>query len=200
VSVPLRALAGWIVVLGFAVAILLPNGHVCREADAVEVRRQWSYSQERWFYGCWPSQDVIERGVPFRPTDAQTDLRIPLRIGAVVGGLLLALIVLAKDRRRSSDDREQQPAPRTTSVPTWVLVALATLGGASFALVLSVREEPFCLLRSRAPGGLSCAYRSFFGWDTEPILVAVLFTVCGAVGGAAAGLLAARRAKLARAS
>jgi hypothetical protein len=73
VSVSLRLLAGAIVGLGLAVAILLPKGYACGEADAAEVHRQWSYSQERWFHGCWPSQDVIDRGVRFKPMDARSD-------------------------------------------------------------------------------------------------------------------------------
>jgi hypothetical protein len=194
-------LAGAIVGLGLAVAILLPNGHVCREADAAEVHRQWSYSQERWFYGCWPSQDVIDRVDPFtiRPTDAHTDWRIPLRIGAVAAGLLVAWIVVTRGRRQVPTDREQQPAPWTPTVSTWVLVAFSALGGAVIALLLTIREDPYCILFSRAPGGLSCTYRSFFGWDAEPILVEVLFTVVGAACGAAIGLLAQRRTNLAAA-
>jgi hypothetical protein len=200
VSVSLRASVGSIVVLGFAVAILLPNGHVCLETDALEVRRQWSYSQERWFYGCWPSQDVIERGIPFRPTGAHTDLRIPLRIGAVAASLLIAWIVVDKSRRRSSSDDEQEPAQSTTTVPTVVIVELSALGGAVIALLLTIREDPYCILFSRAPGGLSCTYRSFFGWNATPILVELLFTVVGAIGGMAVGLSAAHAARISEAA
>jgi hypothetical protein len=197
VTASLRTLAGPIVGLGLAVAILLPNGYVCSEQDAAEVRRQWSYSQERWFYGCWPSQDVIERGVPSRPTDADTDRRIPLRIGAVAAALLIAWIAVSKGRREVPTDGEQLPAAWTTTVPTWVLVALSALGGGVIALLLTLREDSYCILFRRLPGGLSCTYRSFFGWDAEPILVEALFSVVGAAGGAPIGLLAARGARVA---
>ena len=191
-----RMLAGAIVGLGLTVAILMPSGFVCAERDAIDVRRQWSYFQERWFYGCYPSQPVIDRGIPFMPMDARTDWRTPLRLGAAAAGLLIAWIVIGKSRRPLPNGRGQQPNRRTATVPTSVLVAFSALGGAVIALLLTVRQDPYCILRSRAPGGLSCTYRSFFGWDAEPILVEVLFTVVGAAGGLAVGLLAARHGKL----
>jgi len=193
-STSTRVLAGSILGIGLAVAVLLPTGHVCTAPDAVEVRRQWSYSEERWSYGCWLSEEVFERGTPFMPTDARTDWRIPFRAGAVVAGLLIAWMVVGNDRRLVATDRDQAPPPWATAGWTRVSVALYAFGGAVIALLLTLRHDSYCILFSRAPGGLSCSYRSFFGWDAEPILVEILFTVIGAAGGAVVGVLIARLA------
>jgi hypothetical protein len=186
-------LAGSILALGLAVAALLPNGYTCGSREPVEVGRQWSYSQDRFFYLCKPTPEAMEaleaqeHSLPFRPTDADIDRRIPIRIGAVVVALLIAWAVLANAER----------SPRTTT-SAWsrTIITLYGLFGATIALLLTLREDSFCLLlRGRAPGSLSCSYRSFFGWDAEPILVEVLFTVVGAAVGTAAGVLVARWAR-----
>jgi hypothetical protein len=45
-----RVLAVPIVLLGSAAAIALPNGYTCGEGTVLEVHRQWSFGQERWFH------------------------------------------------------------------------------------------------------------------------------------------------------
>jgi hypothetical protein len=183
-------LAGSILALGLAVAALLPNGYACGTQEPVEVGRQWSYSQERFFYGCHPTPEAKEaletqeHFLPWKPADADIDWRIPMRIGAVVVALLIAWAVLANGERSPG---------KTTSARNRTIITLYGLIGATIALLLTLREDSFCLLlRGRAPGSLSCSYRSFFGWDAEPILVEVLFTVVGAAVGTAAGVLVAR--------
>jgi hypothetical protein len=184
-----RVLAGSILALGLAVAVLLPNGYACGTQEPVEVGRQWSYSQERFFYGCHPTLEAKEaletqeHFLPWRPTDADIDWRIPMRIGAVVLALLIAWAVLANGERSPG---------RTTSARSRTIITLYGLFGATISLLLTLREDSLCLLRGRAPGSLSCSYRSFFGWNAEPILVEVLFTVVGAAAGAVAGVLVAR--------
>jgi len=179
-----------ILALGLAVAVLLPNGYTCGTREPVEVGRQWSYSQERFFYGCYPTPEAREaletqeHFLPWMPLEADTDRRIPVRIGAVVVALLTAWAVLANGQRSPG---------RTTIARSRTIITLFGLFGAAIALLLTLREDPFCLLlRGRAPGSLSCSYRSFFGLDAEPILVEVLFTVVGAALGTAAGVLVAR--------
>jgi hypothetical protein len=186
-------LAGSILALGLAVAVLLPNGYTCGIQEPVEVGRQWSYSQDRFFYGCHPTPEAMEaletqeHFLPWMPTDADIDWRIPVRIGAVGIALLIARAVVA-DGRRSPD--------RMSSTRSRTIVILYGLLGATIALLLTFREDSFCLLlRGRAPGSLSCSYRSFFGWHAEPIFVEVLFTVVGAAVGAAAGVLVVRWAR-----
>ena len=71
---------GAILVVGFAVAVLLPNGRTC---DSGARFRQWSYANKEWSYGCGPGEN--------HPMDAKVDLRIPLRIGVGIATLLLAL-------------------------------------------------------------------------------------------------------------
>ena len=189
----LRVLAGTIVVLGLAVAVLLPNGYACRERDAVEVRRQWSYSQERWFYGCYPSREVIERGLPSHPMDAVSDWRIPLRIGVVVAGFALAWAVVARVNGqgflRPALDAERRTAYRTTDGLIRILIILYALLGATIAFLLMLHLDSFCV---RAADGLACSYKSFLGWNMEPILAEVLVAIVGAVGGAGLGVLVAR--------
>jgi hypothetical protein len=186
-------LAGSVWALGLAVAALLPNGYTCGTQEPVEVGRQWSYSQERFFYGCYPTPEAREaletqeHFLPWMPLEADTDRRIPVRIGAVVVALLTAWAVLANGQRSPG---------RTTIARSRTIITLFGLFGAAIALLLTLREDPFCLLlRGRAPGSLSCSYRSFFGWSAEPIFVEVLFTVAGAAAGAAAGVLAVRWAR-----
>jgi hypothetical protein len=188
-----RVLAGSILALGLAVAVLLPNGYACGTQEPVEVGRHWSYSQKRFFYGCHLTPEAMEaletqeHSIPFRPTDADIDRRIPMRIGAVVVALLIAWAVLANGQRSPG---------RTTSARSRTIIILYGLFGATIALLLTIRQDSFCLLlRGRTPGSLSCSYRSFFGWDTEPIHVEVLFTVVGAAAGAAAGVLVVRWAR-----
>lgn len=125
--------------------------------------------------------------LPGMPAGADIDWRIPMRIGAVIAALLIAWALLANGRR-SPDG--------TTIARSRTIIILYGLFGATIALLLTLREDSFCLLlRGRTPGSLSCSYRSFFGWDAEPILVEVLFTVLGAAVGAAAGVLVARWAR-----
>ena len=176
--------------LGLAVAVLLPNGYTCGTQEPVEVGRQWSYSQKRFFYGCHPTPEAMEalqtqeHFRPWMPTDADIGWRIPIRIGAVVGALLIAWAVVANGQRSPG---------WTTSAWNRAIINPYGLFGATIALLLTIRQDSFCLLlRGRAPGSLSCSYRSFFGWNAEPILVEVLFTVVGAAVGAAAGLLVVR--------
>ncbi|MGH2641042.1 MAG: hypothetical protein ACRDGO_05015 [Actinomycetota bacterium] len=151
--------------------------------------RQWSYSQERFSYGCHPTPEAMEvleaqeHFVPWRSSDADIDWRVPIRIGAVAIALLIAWAVVANGQRSPG---------RKTSAGSRTIIGLYGLFGGTIALLLTLREDSFCLrLRGRAPGSLSCSYRSFFGWDAEPILVEVLFTVVGAAVGAAAGMLVA---------
>jgi hypothetical protein len=188
-----RVLAGSILALGLAVAVLLPNGYACGTQEPVEVGRQWSYSQERFFYGCHPTPETMEaletqeHFLPWMPTDADVDWRIPMRIGAVVVALLIAWAVLANGQRFPG---------KTKNTRGRTIIALYGLVGATVALLLTLREDSFCLLlRGRAPGSLSCSYRSFFGWDAEPVLVEVLVTMVGAALGAAVGVLVARWAR-----
>jgi hypothetical protein len=182
-----RVLAGSIWALGLAVAVLLPNGYACGTREPVEVGRQWSYSQERFFYGCYPTPEAMqaleaeEHFVPWHPMGADIDRRIPMRIGAVVVALLIAWAILANGRRSSG---------MTTNTRSRTIITVYGLLGATIALLLTLREDSFCLLL--APGSLSCSYRSFLGWDAEPILVEVLVTMVGAASGAAAGVLVAR--------
>jgi hypothetical protein len=188
-----RILAGSILVLGLAVAVLLPNGYACSTSEPVEVGRQWSYSQERFFYGCRPTPELIEaleaqeHFMPWRGMDADIDWRIPVRIGAVLITALLAWAVLANGQRSFN---------RTPSARSRAIIALSGLLGATIALLLTLREDSFCLLlHGRIPGSLSCSYRSFFGWNAEPILVEVLYAAVGSAVGAAAGALVARWAR-----
>jgi hypothetical protein len=91
VSGQLRLLVGLVLAIGLAVAAFLPNGHACNDG---ELFRQWSYTQERWFYGCRPSAEEIERHkgsfFPYKPMAADVDRRIPLRIGLGLAALSLA--------------------------------------------------------------------------------------------------------------
>jgi hypothetical protein len=185
-----RVLAGSILALGLAVAVLLPKGYACSTQEPVEVGRQWSYSQERFSYGCRPTPELIEaleaqeHFMPWHPMGADIDRRIPVRIGAVLIAALLAWAVLANGQRSFN---------RTAGARSRAIITMYGLLGATIALLLTLREDSFCLLlHGRIPGSLSCSYRSFFGWNAEPILVEVLFTVIGGVVGAAAGALIAR--------
>ena len=116
-----RVLAGSILTLGLAVVVLLPNGYACGTQEPVEVGRQWSYSQERFFYGCYPIPEAMdaleaqEHFVPWHPMGADVDRRTPMRIGAVVVALLIAWAVLANGRRSSG---------RTTTTRSRTIVAL----------------------------------------------------------------------------
>jgi hypothetical protein len=154
-----RVLAGSILALGLAVAVLLPNGYACGTREPVEVGRQWSYSQERFFYGCYPTPEAMEtleaqeHFVPWHPMGADIDWRIPMRIGAVVVALLIAWAVLANGRRSSG---------RTTKTRGGTIIALYGLVGATVALLLTLREDSFsCFFedahpaRSLAPTGRS---------------------------------------------
>jgi hypothetical protein len=186
-------LAGSILALGLAIAVLLPDGYTCGTQEPVEVGRQWSYSQDRFFYGCYLTPEAMEtleaqgHFMPFHPMGAYIDRRIPMRIGAVLVAFLIAWAVLANGQRSPG---------RTTSPRSRTIIILYGLFGATIALLSTIRQDSFCLLlRGRAPGSLSCSYRSFFGWEAEPILVEVLFTVVGAAVGAAAGLLVVRWAR-----
>jgi hypothetical protein len=100
----LRLLVGMVLAIGLAVAAFLPNGHACSDG---ELFRQWSYTQERWFYGCRPSAEEIERHqgsfFPYYPMDAAVDRRIPLRIGLGLVALSLAWGLAARELRHPSD-------------------------------------------------------------------------------------------------
>jgi hypothetical protein len=128
--------------------------------------------------------ETQEHFQPWRATDADIDWRIPIRIGAVLVALLIAWAVIANGQRSPGG---------TTNARSRTIVTVWGLFGATIALLLTLREDSFCLLLR--PGSLSCSYRSFFGWDTEPIFVEVLFTVLGAAVGAAAGVLVAHWAR-----
>lgn len=184
-STSTKVLAGSIFALGLGIAVLLPNGHVCRERGVVEVRRQWSYTQERFFYGCYLTPELTasidDRGVPYHPMGAHTDWRIWFRVGALAYGLLIAWIIV----------RTQDRATGTIAIQPWVFVAFYALAGAVIALLLTLQADSYCIRQGRGPGSLSCSYRSFFGWDAEPMVVEVLFALVGAVVGAAAGVLVA---------
>jgi hypothetical protein len=137
-----RVLAGSILALGLAVAVLLPNGYACGTQEPVEVGRQWSYSQERFFYGCYPTPDAMEaleaqeHFVPWHPMGADIDRRIPMRIGAVVVALLIAWAVLANGRG----------SPGGTNGRSRASISLYGLVGATNAHLLTLREDSFCLL------------------------------------------------------
>jgi hypothetical protein len=172
------------------VALLLPNGYACPDDEQVD--RQWSYFQERWFYSCRPSAEEIESGITlYHPMGADIDWRISMRIGAVLTGLVIAWGVLRMVNRRDAPDAGRL-ASWSKGRWAWVLVGLYAISGATIALLLTLRQDPYCVLHGRGPGSLSCSYRSFFGWDTEPGVVAALFGVVGAVAGAGLGLLIAR--------
>ena len=128
--------------------------------------------------------ETQEHFLPFHPMGADIDWRIPMRIGAVVVALLIASAVLANGQRSPG---------MTMSAQSRTIIILYGLFGATIALLLTIRQDSFCLLlRGRAPGSLSCSYRSLIGWNAEPILVEVLFTALGAAAGVAAGVLVAR--------
>jgi hypothetical protein len=186
----LRVVAGSIVALGLAVSVLLPNGYAC--PDDEQVGRQWSYFQERWSYGCRPSAEEIESQImPYHPMGADIDRRIPLRIGAVLAGLVIAWGVIWMVNRRDLRDAGVL-ASWSHDRWAWILVVLSAISGATIALLLTLRQDPYCILHGRGPGSLSCSYRSFFGSDTEPGVVEALFGVVGAVAGTGLGLLIAR--------
>ena len=131
--------------------------------------------------------EAQEHFVPWRASDADIDWRIPVRIGAVLVALLIAWVILANGPRALG---------RTASARSRTIISAFGLFGATIALVLTLRADSYCLLlHGRIPGSLSCSYRSFFGWNAEPIVVEVLFTVVGAAMGAAAGVLVARWAR-----
>jgi hypothetical protein len=184
-------LAGSIVVLGLGVAIALPNGYVCRELDAVEVHRQWSFGQERWFYACFPSPGTIDAGSTFHPMDAATDWRIPLRIGVAIAGLALAWAVVVLLIRRGQLDAtshaEGEPGP-TADRRTWILVTVYAIFGAAIAVLVTLRQDDYWV---RGTTGPSFSTRSFFGWEMTPILAEALVAIAGAASGAAVGLLVA---------
>jgi hypothetical protein len=173
---------GAILVVGFAVAVLLPNGRYCD--GGVDRFRQWSYTNEGWSYGCGPGSNM--------PADAKVDSRIPLRIG-VGATLLLAFGVgrLLNLRGAVRPARAGEKQRLSTMLPrNWMLIAIYGLLGAALALVLTFRHDSHCSLRG--PGSLSCPYKSFLGWDTTPVLVDVLWAVVGAAAGTALALVIAR--------
>jgi hypothetical protein len=169
-----RIAVGAILAVGLAVGVLLPDGRYCD--SGVDRFRQWSYTNKEWSYGCGPGSSM--------PMDAKVDLRIPLRIAAGVVAFLLAWWVgRLLGRRRSfrpTTAREKQLLSST------ILVAIYGLLGATLAIVLTFRQDSFCILRG--PGSLSCSYKSFLGWDTAPILVDALWVVVGAAAGTVVGL------------
>ena len=187
----LRVLAGSILVLGLAAAIALPNGYVCGEPDAVEVHRQWSFGQERWFYGCFPSREMIEGEAPFTGMrmGPESDWRLPLRVGIAVGGLLLAWsVVVLVNRRVRRDATGGSQEPWTADRWTWILLAVYALFGATIAVLVTLRQDEYWV---RGTVGPSFSTRSFLGWDITPILAETLVAVVGAAGGVALGLLVA---------
>lgn len=118
--------------------------------------------------------------------DADIDWRIPVRIGAVGVALVIAWAVVANGQRFSG---------RTASERSRAIIILYGLFGATIALLLTIRQDSYCFPRARAPGAHPCSYRSFLGWNAEPILVEVLFALIGAAVGAAVGLLIVRWAR-----
>lgn len=174
---------GAILVVGFAVAVLLPIGRYCE--SGVDRFRQWSYTNKEWSYGCGPGSNM--------PADAKVDSRIPLRIGVGVAILLLAFGVGRLLNRRGAvrPARAGEKQRLSTMLPrNWMLVAIYGLLGAALALVLTFRHDSYCILRG--PGSISCPYKSFLGWDTTPVLVDVLWSAVGAAAGTALGLVIAR--------
>jgi hypothetical protein len=181
-------LAGSIVVLVLAVAIAVPNGYTCGDGDAVEVHRQWSFGQETWFYVCFPDRETIEEEVGFRgmPMGATTDWRIPLRIGVVIAGLVLAWAVITlDDRRRLVGATSSAEEPSITDRRTRILVAIYALFGAVIAVLVTLRQDDYWV---RGTDGPSFSVRSFLGWNMTPALTEALFAVVGATGGIALGL------------
>ena len=174
---------GAILVVGFTVAVLVPDGRYCD--SGVDRFRQWSYTNKGWSYGCGPGSNM--------PADAKVDSRIPLRIGLGVATLLLAFGV-GRLLNRRGDVRLARAGEKqrlsTTLSRNWMLVAIFGLLGATLALMLTFRQESYCILRG--PGSLSCPYKSLLGWDTTPVLVDVLRAVVGAAAGTALGLVIAR--------
>jgi hypothetical protein len=170
-------------VVGFAVAVLVPDGRYCD--SGVDRFRQWSYTNQEWSYGCGAGSNM--------PADAKVDSRIPLRIGLAVATLLLVFGVVRLLNRRG-DVRLARAGEKqrlsTTLSRNRMLVAIFGLLGATLALVLTFRHESYCILRG--PGSLSCPYKSFLGWDTTPVLVDVLWAVVGAAAGTALCLVIAR--------
>ena len=82
-----------------------------------------------------------------------------------------------------------------TTSRTGLVVGLYALGGSVIAFLLTLQEDSYCIRFGRGPGSLTCSYRSFFGWDAEPIVVEALFALIGRAIGAGAGLLVARWAR-----
>jgi hypothetical protein len=126
------------------------------------------------------------------PADAKVDSRIPLRIGLGVANLLLAfgvgrLLTRRGDSPPRADEKQRLSTKRSRN---WMLVAILGLLGATLALVLTFRNESYCILRGT--GSLSCSYKSFLGWDTTPVLVDGLWAVVGAAAGTALCLVIAR--------
>jgi hypothetical protein len=190
VSVWSRVLAGSIVVLGLAVAIALPNGYVCRARDAVEVHRQWSFGQERWFYVCSPDRESIEGDAPFTgmPMGATTDWRLPLRIVVAIAGFVIAWVVVLVTRRGQlgAAGGSQGRRALTTDRRTRILVAVYALFGAIIAVLATLRQDDYWVRGTDEP---SFPTRSFLGWDTTPVLAEALVAVVGAAGGALLALL-----------
>lgn len=136
-----RVLAVPMVLLGSLAAIALPNGYSCGEGTVLEVHRQWSFGQERWFHGCHLPPELIQSQSgtefhPFHPMDAMADRRIPLRIGAVLAGLVLARAVLFFVDRMGTGGPSGNQLPRP-SAGTRILaeVAVAIVGAAGGALL-----------------------------------------------------------------
>lgn len=161
-----RVLAVPIVLLGVAAAVALPNGYTCGEGTVLEVHRQWSFGQERWFYGCYLPPELIQSqgGTefhPFHPMDAMADRRIPLRIGAVLAGLVLARAVLFVVERMATGGPSDNQLPRPTA-GTGILVAVSTLLGAAIAVLVTLRREEYWV---RAADGSGFPTRSILGWE-----------------------------------
>jgi hypothetical protein len=181
-------LAGSIVVLVLAAAIAVPNGHTCGDGDSVDVHRQWSFGQETWFYVCFPDRETIEEGASSTgmPMGATTDWRIPLRIGVVIAGLVLAWAVVNLNRRGLLGATSSAKEPWTTDRKTRILLAIYALFGVTIAVLVTLRQDEYWV---RGTFGPSYATRSFLGWDMTPVLAEGLFAVVGAAGGIAVGLL-----------
>jgi hypothetical protein len=178
-----RLAVGAILVVGFAVAVLAPDGRYCD--SGVDRFRQWSYTNQEWSYGCGPGSSM--------PADAKIDSRIPLRIGAGVATVLIAFEVGRLLKRRGDVPPARAGEKQrlsTTRSRNWLLVAIFGLLGATLALVLTFRGESYCILRGT--GSLSCPYKTFLGWDTTPVLVEVLWAGVGAAVGTALCLVIAR--------
>jgi hypothetical protein len=117
------------------------------------------------------------------------DRRIPLRIGAVLAGLVLARAVPFFVDRMGTGGPSGNQLPRP-SAGTGILVAVYTLLGAAIAVLVTLRRDEYWV---RAADGSGFPTRSILGWETTPILAEVAVAIVGAAGGALLGLLVFRR-------